>query len=187
MEWLKELIDRFAEVFRWMYIVQPWEQALRVRSGKWIKKHNGGIHFKVPYIDYIFKQNCRLRISDIPNQSVTTLDDKTITFAGALRYRVGDVEPLYMKLHMGEDTIGTYIQGILTEKIAWSEYRECEPEKLMQHVDKAMAAQLEEWGLVDCEFVLTDFAKVKTYRFITGDMGVEWRQNTLQTDEADNT
>ena len=76
-------------------------------------------------------------------------------------------------------------QLILTDKMAWSHYQDCQPEKLMAHVDKEMAAQLDEWGLTDYDFVLTDFAKVKTYRFITGDMGVEWRDNSLQTDEAE--
>jgi hypothetical protein len=184
MEWLQTVFDRFAEAFRWFYILQPWEQALRIRAGKWTVKHTGGIHFKVPYIDYIFKQNCRLRITDVPNQSVTTLDDYTITFAGGLRYKVRDVEPLYTKLHMAEDTISTYVQGILTQKIAWSRYDDCEPEKLMSHVDSEMAAQLIEWGLEDFEFILTDFAKVKTYRFITGDLN-KYRNHQLQTDEAE--
>lgn len=186
MEWLKELIDRFAEAFRWFYIVQPWEQALRVRLGKWTVKHNGGLHFKIPYIDYIFKQNCRLRISDIPNQSVTTLDHKTITLAGALRYRVADVEPLYNKIHMGEDTISTYVQCVLTEKIAWSDFDDCEPKVLIKHVNEKIVDQLTEWGLADIEFLLTDFAVVRTYRLITGALteGV-YRDNHLQTDEAD--
>jgi len=184
VEWLQTFFDRFAEAFRWFYILQPWEQAIRVRAGRWIVKHEGGMHFKIPYIDYIFKQNCRLRITDVPNQSVTTLDDHTITFAGALRYKVRDVVPLYTKLHMAEDTINTYIQGILTQKLAWSSYDDCEPEKLMSHVNHEMIGQLKEWGLADCKFILTDFAKVKTYRFITGDLN-KWRENALQTDEAE--
>lgn len=184
MSWLQTVFDRFSEAFKWLFLLQPWEQAIRIRAGKWVKKFHGGIHFRIPYLDSIFKQNCRLRISDIPNQSVTTLDDYTITFAGALRYRVFDVEPLYMKLHMAEDTINTYVQGILTQKIAWSDYADCEPEKLMGHVNKEMTGQLCEWGLEEFEFILTDFAKVKTYRFITGDLN-RYRDHALQTDEAD--
>lgn len=182
MEWLQGLFDRFAEAFRWFYILQPWEQALRVRCGRWIKKHEGGVHFKIPYIDWIFKQNCRLRISDIPNQTITTLDDHTITVAGALKYRVADVTPLYMNLHMAEDTIAQTVQGILTEKIAWSTLDDCEPEKLMDHVNNRL--DLQRWGLAEYEFILTDFARVKTYRFITGDLN-RWKNHALATDEAE--
>ena len=182
MEWFQNLIDRFAEAFRWFYILQPWEQALRIRCGKWVRKHEGGLHFKIPYIDYIFKQNCRFRITDVPNQTITTLDDKTITIAGALKYRVEDVTPLYMNLHMADNTIAQTVQGILTEHIAWSTFEQCEPEKLMNFVNNKL--DLGRWGLAEVEFILTDFAAVKTYRFITGDLN-RWTENSLETDEAE--
>ncbi len=182
MEWLQTIFNRFTEAFKWFWILQPWEQALRVRGGKTVKKFNGGVHFKIPYYDFIFSQNCRLRIADVPSQEITTLDGKTITISGALKYRVEDVTPLYMKLHTANDTIGITVQGILTEKIAWSDYKDCEPDKIMQHVNETMA--FDEWGLADYKFILTHFAVVKTYRFITGDLK-QFYDNALRTDGAD--
>lgn len=182
MEWLQTLLNRFTEAFKWFWILQPWEQALRVRAGRKIKKFNGGIHFKIPYVDFIFKQNCRLRLSEIRPQTVTTLDSKTITLAGALAYRVDDVAPLYMKLHMAEDAIARKAQGIISRYIAWHEFKDCSPQKVMDHVDATL--KLGEYGLVDVEFILKDFAVVKTYRFITGDME-SYMNHSLQTDGED--
>ena len=182
MAWLQTLMERFGELLRWFYILQPWEQALRIRAGKYIKLHKGGLHFKIPYIDYVFKQNTRLRISDIPAQTITTLDHKTITLGGALQYRVEDITPLYTKLHMAENTIAQGVQAILTEHIAWNKFAECEPEKLMARVNERL--DLSQYGLTDVKFILTDFAVVKTYRFITGDMDV-WNDHSLQTDAAE--
>ncbi len=183
MEWLETFVNRFTEAFRWFWMLQPWEQALRVRGGKKIVKFNGGIHFKIPYIDKIFKQNCRLRLSDVPVQTVTTLDNKTITLAGSLSYRVKDVEPLYTKLHTAEDTIARKVQGIISRYIAWHHFVDCSPEKVIEHVDSKMS--FEQYGLADVEFILKDFAIVKTYRFITGEIN-SWSAHSLQTDEADN-
>ena len=182
MAWLNSLLTNFSEAFRWFYILQPWEQALRVRCGKYIRLHDGGLHFKVPYIDFIFKQNTRLRISDVPAQTITTLDARTITLSGALQYRVADITPLFTKLHMAENTIAQECQAILTEYIAWNEFKECEPKNVMQHVQDNLT--LEEYGLADVRFILKDFAVVKTYRFITGDMDT-WTDHSLQTDEAE--
>ncbi len=53
MNWIKEIIQLFGEAFNWLYILQPWEQGVRVRAGKHIKKVNGGLHFKLPYLDKI--------------------------------------------------------------------------------------------------------------------------------------
>ena len=182
MEWLQTIFDRFTEAFRWLWILQPWEQALRVRCGKKIVKFQGGIHFKIPYIDYIFAQNCRLRLSEVPSQTVTTLDHRSITLSGALCYRVEDVEPLYNKLHMAEETISRKTQGIISRYIAWHEFEDCSPEKVMQHVDNTI--KFEQYGLADVEFVLKDFAVVRTYRFITGELD-GYMGNSLNTDEAE--
>ncbi len=181
MEWLQTLFNRFTEIFKWFWILQPWEQALRVRGGKKIVKFNGGIHFKIPYVDYIFKQNCRLRVSVVPSMTVTTLDGKTITLAGALSYRVDDVEPLYQKLHMAEDTIARQTQGIITGYIAWHHFPDCSPATVLQHVDDTLS--LEDYGLAEVEFILKDFAVVRTYRLIMGDVET-FVDHSLQTDEA---
>ena len=182
MEWLQTFMTRFAEAFRWLWILQPWEQALRVRRGKTIVKFHGGLHFKIPYFDYIFKQNCRWRLSEVPSQTVTTLDGKSITLSGAVGYRVNDVTPLYMKLHMAEETIARKTQGIISSYIAWHHFPDCSPEKVMQHVDNTLS--LGEFGLVEVDYILKDFAVVKTYRFITGEVD-GYMSNTLQTDKAD--
>jgi hypothetical protein len=182
MEWLQTIFNRFTEAFKWFYILQPWEQSLRIRLGNKIVKHEGGLHFKVPYIDFIFKQNTRLRLSVVPSQSVTTLDDKTITLSGALSYRVRDVEPLYMALHMAEQTLARQTQGIISKYIAWHEYVDCSPKQVMEHVDSEL--NMEKYGLEEVKFILKDFAVVKTYRFITGDVD-SYNEYALQTDEAE--
>jgi hypothetical protein len=182
MAWLNSLLTNFAEAFKWFYILQPWEQALRVRCGKNIRLHAGGLHFKVPYIDFIFKQNTRKRISDVPAQTITTLDNRTITLSGALSYRVADITPLYMKLHMAEATIAQECQAILTEYIGWNEFGKCSPQQVREHVNETL--KIEEYGLADIKFILKDFAVVKTYRFITGDMDT-YLNHELATDEAE--
>lgn len=184
MEWLQTLVNRFTEAFKWFWILQPWEQALRVRAGKKIVKYKGGFHFKIPYLDYIFKQNCRMRLSSVPSQTITTRHGKTVTVSGALAYRVEDVYPLYQQLHMAEDTLSRKAQGIVSRYLG--ELKDiCTAEELTAHVNDELS--FEKYGLADVEFLLKDFAIVKTYRFITGDMDSTWMANTLQTDEADET
>lgn len=183
MEWLTSFINRFTEAFKWFYILQPWEQALRVRWGKKVVKHEGGVHVKIPYIDYIFKQNTRMRLTPVPAQTVTTLDDKTITLSGALAYRVEDVTPLYMKLHMAEGTIARQAQGIFCRYIAGHEFEDCSPAVVMRHVDDTL--DIAKYGLTEIEFILKDFAVVRTYRLITGEIADPYEPNSLQTDEAD--
>lgn len=179
MEWLQSFISHFTGAFKWLYVLQPWEQALRVRAGRYITMHDGGIHFKIPYLDYIFKQNTRLRLSEVGVQTVTTLDQKTITLSGALSYRVRDITPLYQKLHQPEDTISRQVQAIISTFIATHKSEDCGPQALMDHVKDNL--DVEQYGLADTKFILKDFASVKTYRFVTGNLE-NWAAHTLETD-----
>ena len=179
MEWLQSFMTHFTGAFKWLYVLQPWEQALRVRAGRWITLHKGGIHFKIPYLDCIFKQNTRLRLSEVGVQTVTTLNNKTITLSGALSYRVQDITPLYQKLHQPEDTISRQVQAIISDFIATNNHEDCGPKALMNHVNSKL--DVEQYGLGDAEYILKDFASVKTYRFVTGNLE-NWTNHTLEVD-----
>jgi hypothetical protein len=182
MEWLGDFLSRIFEGVKWFFILQPWESAIRVRSGKKVRKYTGGMHFRIPYIDYVFSQNCRVRISPVPAQTLTTLDGKTITLKGALRYYVEDVELLYTKLHMAEETVAQEAQAILSEFVPISDFDDCAPRHLRELVNNEL--DLKQFGLGGAKFLLTDYAVVKTYRFITGEMD-DYMGNSLQTDKAD--
>lgn len=184
MEWLQTIFDRFTEAFKWWFVLQPWEQALRVRAGRWITKFEGGVHFRIPYLDSIFKQNCRLRISDIPQQTITNASEETLTVAGALRYKVADVTPLYMKLHMAEETLAYTVQSLVADYIATHMGNECEPHIVQQAINEIIQPDFSEYGLSDIKFLLTDYARVRTYRIIMGDMA-KWSGRELTTDTAD--
>ena len=166
MEWFSILMRHLGEPFRFLFIVDPWEQAIRVRAGKHIKKFQGGIHFRLPFFDKIYKQNTRKRVISIDAQTVTTTDKQSVTIAGALEYRITDVLPLYLLLHNANDTIANTAQAVVSQYISTHELSQCEPDIIMKHVTEEI--NLKQWGLEGGKFLLTDFAVVKTYRFITG-------------------
>jgi regulator of protease activity HflC (stomatin/prohibitin superfamily) len=184
MAWLQTIFERFTEAFKWWFVLQPWEQALRVRAGRWITKFEGGVHFRIPYLDAIFKQNIRLRLTDIPQQTVTNLEEQTFTVAGALRYRVEDVTPLYMKLHMAEETLAYTVQSQVADYIATSDSEGCEPGAIQDVINDTIVSQFTEYGLAEVRFLLTDFARVRTYRLIMGNME-KWNAHSLRTDAED--
>ncbi len=180
MSWLQDVFTRFSEAFKWWFVLQPWEQALRVRAGRYIAKFEGGIHFRIPYLDAIFMQNCRLRVSDMGHQTITTRDHRTLTVAGQLKYKVADVTPLYMNLHTAEETLLQVCQAIVTKYIANHDEEDCHPDKLMDHVNRVL--DFEQYGLAEVSYAVTDYANVKTYRLINEGFQSKWNNFSLQTD-----
>jgi len=182
MNWFTELLENFGELFRWFFVLQPWEQALRVRAGKWVTRFEGGMHFKIPVVDAIFKQNTRFRTSAVPAQNVDTLDGKPITVSGSLSFRVADVAPLYQRLHTAEETLGQLTQKAVCEYIEARNKEDITGSDMCKVVTEML--DFEKFGLEDVEFIVTDMVSVKTLRLIMGDLD-KYNDFALQTSEKD--
>ncbi|HEX7012571.1 MAG TPA: SPFH domain-containing protein [Steroidobacteraceae bacterium] len=168
MSWFQHIIDVIRGLFQWWFIVLPWEQGVRIRLGKHVKQFGDGVHMQIPFIDRVYIQNTRMRIASLSPQTLTTADGKTITCAGSLRYRVKDVMTLYRTLHQAEETIKLQVEGLLADYIIRHNLPECSPCVVSDHVTAQL--DLSRYGLNDTQFFLTDFAVVKTFRLIGGNM-----------------
>jgi len=96
---IKEILDYISKAFTWWIAVQPWEQGLRIRMGKHEKLLKPGLHFRIPVIDKVYVQTDRLRMVNIPVQTLTTKDAKTVTITTAFSYSICDISKLYHTLY----------------------------------------------------------------------------------------
>lgn len=168
MSWLQQIVDGIRNLVQWWFIVLPWERAVRVRFGRRVQSFDAGIHFRAPFVDRVYVQNVRQRIVALYPQTLTTADGKTITCTGSVRYCIEDLLKLYRTLHQPDATIRQHVEGLLAEFVVTRELHACTPEDISEHVTERM--DLAEFGLSKGRFFLTEFAVVKTYRLIGGDM-----------------
>jgi hypothetical protein len=169
MNTLHTIFQSIGYLFRWWFLVLPWEQGVRVRFGKSVRVFASGLHFMVPFVDRVYVQNTRLRISPVPAQTLTTKDNKTVTLCGSLRYRIESILTLYQTLHQAEETLGQQAVGLVAEYVANNNLTECAPAKLAAAVSEKL--NLSRFGLNETSFLITDFAVVHTYRFISDGVG----------------
>lgn len=172
MNWLQQIADWIAKLKCW-YVVRPWEQAIRVRCGKWIVSVLPGFHFRIPFIDEVLIQNVRLRVLNLPVQTVTNKSGETVTLSGAVRWRISDVRMIYEKLHTPEDWIYNTVLAALAEAVFESN-GDATPLKLGVAATKVLVSGSPGLGLeIECVSV-TDFARVRTYRLISGEGNTGW-------------
>ena len=164
MNSLFEFIRRFAEVFIWWTVIQPWEGAIRVRFGRWVWPLAPGVHLRIPYADSVYRQTVRLRFCMMGVQTLSTIDGKTITLAASVGYRIADVWKLYNTLHHAEETIRQFAMSEIARFIQCRPLVECSPEAIEGAVSKTLC--LDQYGIAFDGIRLTDFAVVKTYRII---------------------
>lgn len=168
-----QLGQALKSVFQWWIVIAPWEQALRVRRGKKVAYLRGGIHLRLPLVDRFFIQSVRLRVADLPIQTVTTQDGQTITLKGQLGYRILDLERLYNTLHAAQATIINLAPMEIADYVAGHQVEECDPRHIASDAQEALQGAFRDYGLGNIRVSITDYARVKTYRLITQDVWSE--------------
>ncbi|KKM21675.1 hypothetical protein LCGC14_1633050 [marine sediment metagenome] len=172
MEAIRELFRQIGNLFRWWYLVAPWEQSVRVRLGKKVAVLGAGVHMRIPFIDRVFRQSTRRRFVMTGMQTISTTDGKAITIKSALGYEISDIGKLYNTLHDAEDTLESECMGIIAQFIASHSSEDVSPREAEEYVSTNL--DLQRYGLGDTSFFITDFAIVRTYRLIQGQQR-EWR------------
>lgn len=179
---LVEVFKTIANLFTWFFTVAPWEQAIRVRFGKWAVVLGPGFYLRIPFVDRVFKQSIRRRLNIIRSQTLTTKDGKVVTCAAAIGYAIKDLRMLYDTLESPMDTIECEIAGIVADFVGKRNSDECSIEALEEYVLKTM--KLDKYGLDGQEFYIMSFASAKTYRLITGEMPSWNRDDHLTMEES---
>ena len=178
MNQVKDFFEYLFNSIKIWVIIQPWQQGIRVRSGNDIKLLNKGIYFKFPYFDSVYVQDSKLRIGDVPTQTVTTKDMKCITITSSLGYTITDIEKLYNTLYHPETTIRNIAMSIVATLIFTKNIGEVEPKE----IEKEVLKELEDldYGLTFTYFRITNFAVARAYRLIQDQ---DWGGENLNLNE----
>lgn len=161
---VNEIFGFLGKLVKWWFIVMPWEQAIFIRSGKKTKLLGPGLYFKIPFLDLVFLQTIRTRMVDIPFQTITTKDFKTLTIKTTIGYSISDMFKLYNTLAQPEFYLASLTSSHVSDFIVKSNFVEISPLTLENYVNSKMNA--EQYGLQDFKMHLTGWAEVRTYRII---------------------
>lgn len=170
MNALAGIFQGLKNALQWWVVVAPWESAIRVRRGKSIRVLEAGMHLRIPLVDRFFVQSTRLRICDLPIQTLTTRDSATITLKGQLAYRIFDIGLLYDTLHAAEGTLQNAAQAEIATDVVNSDRKACGPNEIAHRVTATLTGKLAAYGINETQVTITDYAQVKTYRLITQDI-----------------
>ncbi len=174
MELINQIVAFLKQLFDWWFLVMPWEQAVFVRAGKKTKILNDGIYFKIPFIDKVFIQTRRMRMIDVPMQTVTTKDGKPITIRSAIGYQIKDIFKLYNTISHPEINLSSLVMGAVANYIVSRDLTDISVSGVEEEIRKEFDKM--DYGLSDMTFRITTWAEVKTYRLI---QDASWMNESL--------
>ena len=163
-----DAIKNLLKGIQFLVVVAPWEQGVRVRLGRRVKLLGAGWYWRLPFLDRVFIQTARRRLSVIRAQTVSTVDGVIVTVGGAVGYEILDLLKLYHTLESPEGTIETEVASIVADYIGSHRSEDCSSVGLEKFVSGKL--DLARYGLGSQEYRVTSFAAAKAYRFITGEI-----------------
>lgn len=161
---LSDILAALRNLVTFWFTVTPWEQALRVRRGRFTQVMPPGMHLRIPFLDLVYKQPIRTRTVDVGMQTLTTLDGHAVTVASNVQYRITDLMKLYETIHSPAETIIDLTASAIADYVTSTSKEECDPQGLREYATECL--HLEDYGLEGGMVNVTDFAFVPAVRLI---------------------
>lgn len=177
MNYIKDTLEYLSKILIWWVIIMPWEKGLRTRFGKSTKLLNPGTHFRIPFFDNVYIQCIRLRVVQLPPQTISTKDNFTLTIVMCAGYSIVDIEKLYNTLYQPESTICNVILGAISDYISSTNLKDCSPVSIETHVSKKLESF--DYGIKYESIKTSGYALVKAIRLIQDS---HWIPDSLRTD-----
>lgn len=166
VEWLISIWDK---LLPYIIIVQQ-DKGLRLRFGKFKEILDPGIHFKIPFFDYISEQTTVWTTHSMPSQSLTTKDGKDIVIKGIIKYKISDFKTYALEVWDAIDAISDMTQGIIFDIVKNRTWEELQHDDLKNHITRKARQEAKRWGIEIETVTLSDLAKIRSIRLLN-DLG----------------
>ena len=92
------IVAAIVAVLSGVKIVQPYEQAVYMRLGKYIRVLNQGMNFVCPLINQVVKLDLRTQVLDVPRQEVITKDNSPVYVDAIIYIKVTDPKNAFFEV-----------------------------------------------------------------------------------------
>lgn len=147
------------------FVVQPYQQALQLRLGKFVRKLEPGFHWIIPlHIDYILHENVVPRVERISGLATTTADGKSIGFDVIVTYRISDLQKALLEVEGLRDAITDSCAGTVGNALTESTWTDIWHGNVLEKLTSACRKKGWRWGVEIQAVQLTGVALVKNLR-----------------------
>ncbi len=165
-EKLIDIITNWASLLSPFVIVNPYEEGVLNRAGKFKKIVSPGIHFKIPIIDEVVTQYTVTTTLSLPAQSLYTIDKQNIVVKGVVKYKISDVKVFLLEVYDAQDAISDMTQSIIKNIIMSKTLDECIDPEIDNVLTKKARVEVKKWGVEINQVTLTDLAPIRSFRLI---------------------
>ena len=161
-DWLMSIWDSLIP----LTIIDPWEEGIRVRVGKWVKRIGPGPVLTWWFIDEVFTINTLRQVVDLNNDSVETLDRVPMLVSITITYKIRDAAKTWLSVQDHDESIVTDAMTIVAAWINKTNYEDVTVENLIAACEPDIRKSGFRWGC-EVEWIgVMDLAKHRVLRLL---------------------
>lgn len=170
LAWVGQIAQWIGQFFpRWV-ILNTTEGAVKFVKGSRAVPLGPGIHWFWPATTEIKSWVVARQSVNLPAQTITTVDGKTIAVGGLIIFKIVDALELIAHVWNPDETIRDISAGVIHDVCSQSEWGELQMAKndgtLKRELRREMRKKLRPFGVVVLGATLTDFAPCRVLKVI---------------------
>lgn len=148
-------------------IVRSYQRAVRFWLGKPGKELGQGFWWTIPGLLTIEVVDVRDDTANLPTQSVTTSDGKSVTFSANVRFSITDAVAYVTTVQQFDFSLTNIAMSHLAKRVRDNTLSDllAEQRQLESSLRDTMTTRAKRWGVTIHEVGLTDLTCAKTMRF----------------------
>ena len=145
---LFDIVFQFLDLFKFWVILNPFEQGVVVRLGKYNRVVAEGFHWTYPFnIDNVLIDNVVPRTVNLGEQGLTTADSKTITVSAVVTAKISDIRKALLEVENVDEALMDSCYATIGDLICAHDWDTIRTPEFTETVTKACRKQAWRYGL----------------------------------------
>ena len=170
MDFIRSFWDILWEVLGWFQIctfIDPWEEGIVVRRGKFSRVVNAGIAWHLPFeIDEINVINVKPSVMELDEQVLTTKDGKKIILSAVLLWSIFDVKKVFLDVEDASDTLAEIAVGFIHEYVEVADWEYIRTPDFRTDLKGVIQKTARKFGITVSTVKFKDLAETRVFRLI---------------------
>jgi regulator of protease activity HflC (stomatin/prohibitin superfamily) len=162
---LIDLLTSSIHMLMFWTVVQPYEQAVRMRLGEFREVLDPGFHWKMPFaIDYVHTEHVVPKTERLSSMATTTTDGRNVGFDAVITYRINDIKKAVLEVEDVRDSIADACAGVIGTALAGATWEDIRTGTVVDQLTAACRKRGWKWGIEIQAVQLTGISLVKNIR-----------------------
>ena len=155
---------------RFVRFVDPWQEGVRIRAGRWWRSVTPGPVFTIPFIDRVEVINVKRQVVDLEDQTVESSDGVPMFVSLSLDYSIRHAWKVWLRAQNHDASIMLEAQRLVAAWINATPAEGVTIDELLDHCGNKIRAVGWQWGCEIHEVGVNNLARHDVLRLVMSEV-----------------